>query len=86
MPREATIMQLWYRQDILKAKGISTDQPKSWQELLDRARQAKQAAGAPPLLFPAGKQWGGGTFGEGFIHLMLGLTASCMTPSRRSVA
>ena len=40
VPREATIMQLWYRQDILKAKGVSTDQPKSWQELLDRARQA----------------------------------------------
>jgi len=72
VPREATIMQLWYRQDILKAKGISTEQPKSWQELLDRARQAKQAVGTPTLLFPAGKQWGGGTFGEGFIHLMLG--------------
>jgi multiple sugar transport system substrate-binding protein len=72
VPREATIMQLWYRQDILKAKGISTDQPNSWQELLDRARQAKQAVGTPPILFPAGKQWGGGTFGEGFVHLMLG--------------
>jgi multiple sugar transport system substrate-binding protein len=72
VPREATIMQLWYRQDILKAKGISTEQPKSWQELLERARQAKQAVGSPPILFPAGKQWGGGTFGEGFIHLMLG--------------
>jgi multiple sugar transport system substrate-binding protein len=72
VPREATIMQLWYRQDILAREGISTEQPKSWAELLERARQAKQAAGAPPLLFPAGKQWGGGTFGEGFIHLMLG--------------
>jgi multiple sugar transport system substrate-binding protein len=72
VPREATIMQLWYRQDILKAKGISTEQPNSWPELLERARQAKQAIGSPPILFPAGKQWGGGTFGEGFIHLMLG--------------
>jgi len=72
VPREATIMQLWYRQDILKAKGISTEQPNSWQELVERARQAKQAVGSPPILFPAGKQWGGGTFGEGFIHLMLG--------------
>jgi multiple sugar transport system substrate-binding protein len=72
VPREATIIQLWYRQDILKANGISTAQPKSWQELLDRARQAKQAVGTPTILFPAGKQWGGGTFGEGFIHLMLG--------------
>ena len=75
VPREATIMQLWYRQDILKANGISTAQPKSWQELLDRARQAKQAVGSPPILFPAGKQWGGGTFGEGFIHLMLGTSS-----------
>jgi multiple sugar transport system substrate-binding protein len=75
VPREATIMQLWYRQDILKAKGISTTQPNSWQELLERARQAKQAVGSPPILFPAGKQWGGGTFGEGFIHLMLGTSS-----------
>jgi multiple sugar transport system substrate-binding protein len=75
VPREATIMQLWYRQDILKANGISTAQPKSWQELLERARQAKQAVGSPPILFPAGKQWGGGTFGEGFIHLMLGTSS-----------
>jgi multiple sugar transport system substrate-binding protein len=65
VPREATIMQLWYRQDILKDKGVSTEQPKSWAELLERAGQAKQAVGSPPLLFPAGKQWGGGTFGEG---------------------
>jgi multiple sugar transport system substrate-binding protein len=72
VPREATIMQLWYRQDILKAKGISVEQPNSWAELVERARQAKQAVGSPPILFPAGKQWGGGTFGEGFIHLMLG--------------
>src|SRR5215212_5244954 len=47
VPREATIMQLWYRQDILKAKGVSTEQPKSWQELLDRARPASNGAAAP---------------------------------------
>ena len=83
VPREATIMQLWYRQDILKAKGISTEQPNSWNELLERARQAKQAAGAPPLLFPAGKQWGGGTFGEGFIHLMLGTGSQLYDPQQK---
>jgi multiple sugar transport system substrate-binding protein len=72
VPREATIMQLWYRKDILEDQGISTEQPRSWQELLERGRQGKQAVGTPTVLFPAGKQWGGGTFGEGFIHLMLG--------------
>jgi multiple sugar transport system substrate-binding protein len=83
VPREATVIQLWYRQDILKQKGISTEQPKSWQELLDRARQAKQAIGSPSILFPAGKQWGGGTFGEGFIHLMLGTGSQLYDPQQK---
>jgi multiple sugar transport system substrate-binding protein len=72
IPREATIMQLFYRKDVLEREGISTEQPRSWQELLDRMRQATRAIGSPALLFPAGTAWGGGTFGEGFIHLMLG--------------
>ena len=58
VPREATIMQLWYRQDILTAKGISTEQPKSWQELLDRARQAKQAGRDPDAPVPGGQAVG----------------------------
>jgi multiple sugar transport system substrate-binding protein len=72
IPREATIQQLFYRKDVLEREGIPTEQPQSWQELLERMQRATTAIGAPALLFPAGTAWGGGTFGEGFIHLMLG--------------
>lgn len=72
VPREATIQQLYYRKDVLDKLGISTDQPTSWQELLDRSVEATKAIGKPALIFPAGAAWGGGTFLEGFIHLMLG--------------
>lgn len=81
VPREASVMMLFYRHDVLTKHGISTSQPKSWAELLDRARTIKKKTGLHAnssnpgegvLLFPAGSQWGGGTFDEGFIHLMLG--------------
>jgi multiple sugar transport system substrate-binding protein len=72
IPREAQIMQLFYRRDVLEENGISTEQPRSWQELLDRMEETTRATGSPSLLFPAGEAWGGGTFFEGFIHLMLG--------------
>jgi multiple sugar transport system substrate-binding protein len=81
IPREAKVMSLYYRHDVLTKAGISTAQPKNWADLIDRAEQIKKKTGlhansANPgegvLLFPAGSQWGGGTFDEGFIHLMLG--------------
>ncbi len=82
VPREASVLSLYYRHDILKKHGISTAQPKSWADLLHRANLIKKKTGlssgkggnpgAGVLLFPAGTQWGGGTFDEGFIHLMLG--------------
>jgi multiple sugar transport system substrate-binding protein len=72
VPREAQIIQLFYRKDVLESAGISTEQPESWQDLLDRMEQATAEIGNPALLFPAGEAWGGGTFFEGFIHLMLG--------------
>ncbi|WP_051914039.1 ABC transporter substrate-binding protein [Thermorudis peleae] len=76
IPREATIMELFYRKDILTQLNIPTTQPQSWKELLDRMTQATKATGKPSLLFPAGESWGGGTFAEGFIHLMLGTDSS----------
>ncbi|MDQ3784745.1 MAG: extracellular solute-binding protein [Actinomycetota bacterium] len=72
VPREAQIVQLFYRQDVLQSEGISTEQPQSWDDLLDRMSQVTRKSGQPSLLFPAGEAWGGGTFFEGFIHLMLG--------------
>ena len=76
IPREASIIQLFYRKDVLEANEVSTEQPKSWQELLDRMKTVMEKTGEPSLLFPAGEAWGGGTFFEGFIHLMLGTTSS----------
>jgi multiple sugar transport system substrate-binding protein len=55
IPREASIMQLFYRRDVLEEHGISTEQPTSWQELLDRMTEATEAIGSPALLFPAGE-------------------------------
>ncbi|MDQ3767270.1 MAG: extracellular solute-binding protein [Actinomycetota bacterium] len=72
VPREAQIVQLFYRKDVLQSEGISTEQPQSWDDLLDRMSQVTRKSGQPSLLFPAGEAWGGGTFFEGFIHIMLG--------------
>lgn len=72
IPREASIVQLFYRRDVLEANDVSTEQPMSWQDLLDRMTEVTEKTGNPSLLFPAGQAWGGGTFFEGFIHLMLG--------------
>ncbi len=76
VPREAQIVQLFYRKDVLQSNGISTAQPQSWDDLLDRMTQVTRKSGEPSLLFPAGEAWGGGTFFEGFIHLMLGTGSS----------
>lgn len=72
IPRGATIIQLFYRRDVLEALGVSTEQPRSWDELVGRAVELRDAIGAPSLLIPAGSAWLGGTFDEGFINLMLG--------------
>jgi multiple sugar transport system substrate-binding protein len=76
VPREATVQQLFYRKDVFDKAGISTQQPQTWQELIDRLQQAKRALDGPSIVFPAGKAWGGGSFGEGFINLMLGTGSS----------
>lgn len=68
----ASLIQLFYRTDVLEANGVSTDQPTSWQELIDRMTDLHGKTGKPAILFPAGTSWGGGTFAEGFIHVFLG--------------
>jgi len=72
VPREATVQQFFYRKDVLETHGISTDQPETWADLLARMEELAPKLGKPPILIPAAKPWGGGTFWEGFIHLMLG--------------
>lgn len=72
VPPGASVMLLFYRRDILQSLGISTAQPKTFDDLLNRAREIRQKSGKFAVLYPAGAQWGGGTFSEGFLLLMLG--------------
>jgi multiple sugar transport system substrate-binding protein len=72
VPREATVMQLFYRKDVLEENGVSTEQPQSWADLQFRMEELKAKLGKHPILIPAGESWGGGTFWEGFVHLILG--------------
>ncbi|HYM84701.1 MAG TPA: extracellular solute-binding protein [Candidatus Dormibacteraeota bacterium] len=75
IPRGATVIQLFYRRDVLGADGVSTAQPASWTELIDRMVVLRGRMQRPPILIPAGASWGGGTFDEGFVNLMLGTSS-----------
>lgn len=79
VPTLLGIQQIYYRRDILEAAGISTDQPHSWEELIDRAREIKDKTGKFALLFPAGVSWGQGAFNEGFQHLIVGSSTPELT-------
>lgn len=57
IPREASIIQLFYRRDVLEDLNVSTEQPMSWQELLDRMTTVTEQTGNPSLLIPAGEAW-----------------------------
>ncbi|MBV9458099.1 MAG: extracellular solute-binding protein, partial [Bradyrhizobium sp.] len=41
LPAMLNVQQVYYRRDILEKAGISTAQPKTWAELLDRAKEIK---------------------------------------------
>jgi multiple sugar transport system substrate-binding protein len=66
------VQQLYFRRDLLDKAGISTAQPTSWKDLLDRAREIKAKTGKYALLLPAGMSWGPGAFNEGFILFLPG--------------
>ncbi len=72
MPRHGTVIEFFIRKDILEQNGISTEQPNSWQELIDRLTALHAKTNLPAITIPAGKTWGGGTFDEGFIHIFNG--------------
>jgi multiple sugar transport system substrate-binding protein len=72
VPQEAGLEMLFYRKDILDKYHISTAQPTSWADLLDRGREIKRKTGKYALLFDAGVQWGGGVWEEAFGPMMLG--------------
>ncbi len=67
-----SVSQLYYRKDLLDAAGVSTEQPQTWAELLERAREIKEKTGKFALMLPAGLSWGGGAFGEGFSLFIVG--------------
>lgn len=70
MPTQMAVLELYYRKDLLEKAGISTEQPKSWDELLTRAQEIKQKTGAYGLLIPMGATWGGGSWIEGFRPML----------------
>jgi multiple sugar transport system substrate-binding protein len=72
LPHEANTQTLFYRKDVLDKLGVSTAQPTTWPELITRLKQITQKTGQPSIVLPAGSAWGGGTFGEGFLNVMLG--------------
>jgi len=66
------VQQLYFRRDLLDRAGISTAQPASWKDLLDRAREIKAKTGKYGLLLPAGIGWGAEAFREGFALFVPG--------------
>jgi len=72
IPREASVQQFFYRKDVLQKAGITTAQPTTWAQLMSRLQEASKALNGPSIVFPAGKQWGGGSYAESFINVLLG--------------
>jgi len=72
LPHEANTQNLFYRSDVLQQLGVSTEQPTTWPELISRLKQITEKTGQPAMVLPAGTSWDGGTFGEGFLNVMLG--------------
>jgi multiple sugar transport system substrate-binding protein len=72
VPREATVQQIFYRRDVLQKAGISTSQPQTWDALFSRLEAASKYLNGPSIVFPAGSQWGGGSYAESFINTLLG--------------
>ena len=70
IPSIVAVEQLYYRHDLLEALGVSTEQPQTLDNLIERAREIKQKTGAYALLFPAGLTWGIGSYTEGLRYLI----------------
>ncbi|PZS01362.1 MAG: hypothetical protein DLM56_14975 [Pseudonocardiales bacterium] len=81
LPHEANTQSIFYRADVLQRLGVSTAQPKSWPELLARLEQIHAKTGKPAMVLPAGTAWGDGTFGEGFLNVMLGASSQFYNPN-----
>ena len=79
MPNGAFYQALWVRKDVLDANGVSTEQPKTWDELISRAKQLQAKLGdcnggdgKCALQLEAGPQWGTGPFDESWVDVFQG--------------
>ncbi|CAN5551623.1 extracellular solute-binding protein [soil metagenome] len=61
----------FYRKDVLTDAGISTEQPKTWDDFYAACDQIAKKTQAKPCGLPAATPWGGGTWGEGFQMVWL---------------
>lgn len=78
LPHEANTQSLFYRKDVLDQLGISTEQPATWPELIERLNKIKAKTGKPAIVLPAGTAWGNGTFVQGFLNVVLGRGSSSL--------
>ena len=73
IPLHAGALSLWYRRDRLQEAGVTEAQPRTWQELVEKAIEVRDNSGAEyGLMLPMGNIWGGGPWGEGFRQFLMG--------------
>ena len=72
----ATTFTMFYRKDVLDKAGISTAQPKTWEDFYNICDDIITKTGAIPAGIPGARPWGGGTWEEGFRHVWLGYAES----------
>ena len=59
IPLHAGALSLWYRRDRLQEAGVTEAQPRTWQELVEKAIEVRDNSGAEyGLMLPMGNIWG----------------------------
>ena len=66
------VQNFFHRKDLLTQVGIDTTQPATWDDMVTRLQQMKDAFGGNPIVIPAGTAWGGSTWTEGFQPILGG--------------
>ncbi len=73
IPAGTDVREIFYRRDLFEQAGIEMPwQPTSWDELLDTARQLKDAGIEIPLQINAGTSMGEATTMQGYFMVLLG--------------
>lgn len=71
LPGGASTFTFFYRKDVLDKAGISTEQPKTWDEFYTACESIATKASIKPVCLPGATAWGGGTWEEGFRQVLL---------------